>query len=255
MGNAIGSFLSGVGNVINNLLGSPLNFLSGKSCSSACGSTWDFICYIENFCVAHLLKLAMVSVLFYFVLLFLYSLYKLGICQCFARTLCKTVWACFATCFFAVEHGCTFLCYKLPKLKRKYRKRKRDIERFNSSSTDEEDRTFPYHVPRHMEDKRSLSRHWKDYRGDHLRRSLRPRSHRVRVGIRGDSVHVNKRNSMKYGHHGRTVHDIRVTRTSQFAQKGANYKGSTRRMRKKVKVPWHVNQMPPREEVQVLIGM
>ncbi|THG08322.1 hypothetical protein TEA_015425 [Camellia sinensis var. sinensis] len=204
---------------------------------SACGSTWDFICYIENFCVAHLLKLAMVSVLFYFVLLFLYSLYKLGVCRCFARTLCKTVWACFATCFFTVEHGCTFLCYKLPKLKRKYRKRKRDIKRFNSSSTDEEDRTFPYHVPRHMEDKRSLSRHWKDYRGDHLRRSLRPRSHRVRVGIRGDSVHVNKRNSMKYGHHGRTVHDIRVTRTSQFAQKGANYKGSTRRMRRKVKVP------------------
>ena len=33
--------------------------------SSVCGSTWDFICYIENFCMANLLKMAMVLVLSY----------------------------------------------------------------------------------------------------------------------------------------------------------------------------------------------
>lgn len=35
-------------------------------CSSVCGSTWDFICYIENFCVANLLKMGMVFILSYF---------------------------------------------------------------------------------------------------------------------------------------------------------------------------------------------
>ncbi|KAF5955047.1 hypothetical protein HYC85_007903 [Camellia sinensis] len=220
---------------------------------SACGSTWDFICYIENFCVAHLLKLAMVSVLFYFATRYGGNL-KTQLCGYRFSYSCihYTNWA-FADVLpghsakrygHALLHASSRLSMvalsfviSFQSLSGNTESAKRDIKRFNSSSTDEEDRTFPYHVPRHMEDKRSLSRHWKDYRGDHLRRSLRPRSHRVRVGIRGDSVHVNKRNSMKYGHHGRTVHDIRVTRTSQFAQKGANYKGSTRRMRRKVKVP------------------
>ncbi|KAK1554431.1 hypothetical protein Q3G72_012047 [Acer saccharum] len=50
---------------ISNLFESPLDFVSGKSCSSVCGSTWDFICYIENFCVANLLKMATVLVLSY----------------------------------------------------------------------------------------------------------------------------------------------------------------------------------------------
>ncbi|XP_058218174.1 uncharacterized protein LOC131329118 [Rhododendron vialii] len=233
MGNVISSFVSGLGTVINKLFGSPLDFLSGKSCSSICGSTWDFICYIENFCVAHLLKLAVVSVLLYFVLLFFYSLYKLGICQCVCQTLCKMAWASFATFFSIVEFGCTFLCYKLPKLKRRHRKHKRDIERFCTSSSDGEeeatkDRRFRDHKPG-----KSLSRHWRDYRREHLRRSLRARSHRVTVGIRRDGFCVNKRNGAKYGNQGKNVHDIRVTRTSKFAQKRGDNKGSSRRMGRK----------------------
>lgn len=33
--------------------------------SSVCGSTWDLICYIENFCIANLLKLLAVVALLY----------------------------------------------------------------------------------------------------------------------------------------------------------------------------------------------
>lgn len=40
-------------------------FLSWLLFSSACGSTWDLICYIEKFCVANLLKMVVVLALFY----------------------------------------------------------------------------------------------------------------------------------------------------------------------------------------------
>ncbi|XP_052189981.1 uncharacterized protein LOC127799801 [Diospyros lotus] len=222
----IASLLSGFGQVLDKLLGSPLDFLTGKSCSTSCGSTWDFLCYIEHFCVAHLFKMAMVSILFYFVLLFFYSLFKLGICQCVGRSLCKLVWAAFASCFSLVECSCRFLCYKLPRLKRKHRRPRRDIEEFDicSSSSDgrgeEEDGSVSCdRVPRETDYSRSMSRRWKDYRGDHLRRSLRPRSHRVRVGARGGSVHAKKRE----------VNEIRVVRTPKFAQKTS----SQRRLRHK----------------------
>ncbi|KAK2992063.1 hypothetical protein RJ640_016993 [Escallonia rubra] len=65
MGNVIGSLLSGFAQAVEKLFGSPIDFLAGKSCSSVCGSTWDLICYIENFCVANLLKLATAAVLLY----------------------------------------------------------------------------------------------------------------------------------------------------------------------------------------------
>ncbi|XP_057766581.1 uncharacterized protein LOC130987034 isoform X3 [Salvia miltiorrhiza] len=66
MGNAVGSIFSGVGQVVGNIFGHPLDFLSGKSCNSVCAPTWDFLCYIENFCVAQLLKFVMVAILVYF---------------------------------------------------------------------------------------------------------------------------------------------------------------------------------------------
>ncbi|XP_028758795.1 uncharacterized protein LOC114717767 [Neltuma alba] len=65
MGNVIESFASGIGNVLGKIFGSPVDFLSGKSCSSTCRPTWDLMCYIEHFCIANLLKLALVLVLVY----------------------------------------------------------------------------------------------------------------------------------------------------------------------------------------------
>ncbi|CAK9168744.1 unnamed protein product [Ilex paraguariensis] len=227
MGSVIGSLSSGFVEVVGNLFGHPLDFLAGKSCSSTCGSTWDFICYIENFCIAHLLKLAIVAALFYLVLLFFYLSHKLGICECICTTLCKITWACFATCFSVLEYSCTFLCYKLPMLKRKHRDHKREMVMELYPMTCEEEE------PKHRKERRSLSsRRWRDYRGDHLRRSLRPRSHRIRVGISGDSAYGNRRNPIKHGGHATTVHDIRVSRTSKFVQKGGNYKGAIHRRRR-----------------------
>ena len=76
----------------------------------------------------------------------------------------------------------------------------------------------------------SLSGRWRDYREVHLRKSLRPRSHRIKVGISRDALY--KRNLTKHGHHVNTVHDIRVTHTSKFAQKGANYRGRVHQSRR-----------------------
>ena len=167
------------------------------------------------------------------VLLFFYSLFKLGICQCVGRSLCKLVWAAFASCFSLVECSCRFLCYKLPRLKRKHRRPRRDIEEFDicSGSSDgrgeeeEEDGSVSCNrVPRETEYSRSMSRRWKDYRGDHLRRSLRPRSHRIRVGVRGGSIYPKKSK----------VNEIRVVRTPKFAQKTS----SLRRLRHKKRRKW-----------------
>ncbi|XP_059629973.1 uncharacterized protein LOC132272925 [Cornus florida] len=116
----------------------------------------------------------------------------------------------------------------------KHRRRAREFDT-STGEQELEEGSFSshHHLPRHMKDRRSL----RDYRGDHLRRSLRPRSHRIRVGISGDSVYVNKRNPIRHGHHGSTVHDIRVTKTSIFAHKSANHSGAIHRRRKRLRVP------------------
>ncbi|XVF36955.1 hypothetical protein REPUB_Repub19eG0103300 [Reevesia pubescens] len=232
MGDVISSVFSGFIDAINKLFGSPLDFLAGKSCSSVCGPTWDFICYIENFCVANLLKLVMALAMSYVVLLFFYLLYKVGICQCIGHSLCRMVWGCISCWFSFWEFYCTFLCYKLRRVKRINRRRKRVREyQFDTSEEYDNDESFSYHISRPIEaSSTSLSGRWRDYRGVHLRKSLRPRSHRVKVGISRDALY--KRNHSKHGHHGHTVHDLRVTHTSKFAQKGANYRGRVHRSRR-----------------------
>lgn len=243
MGNVIGSFFSGLAAGVNKLLGSPLDFLAGKSCSTVCGPTWDLFCYIDNFCVSHLVKLATVSVLVYFVLLFFYLVFQLGICQCICHTICKVMWACCATCFSIIEYGCTCLCYKLPRLRRKHRRHKRDIEDFSPSSTDEEyydeeiignKRRYSSYLRRKMGEKRLGTRHRRDYR-ERLRKSLRAKSRRVKVCVRGNSVHLKKRNSIGFGcKDGSLAHGIRVTRTTKFAQKGGGYKGLAKRRKLRI---------------------
>ncbi|XVE55296.1 hypothetical protein DITRI_Ditri03aG0147600 [Diplodiscus trichospermus] len=234
MGNVINSVFSGFIDAIGKLFGSPLDFLAGKSCSSVCGPTWDFICYIENFCIANLLKLTMVLVLSYIVLLFFYLLYKVGICQCIGHSLRRMVWGWIACWFSFWEFCCTFLCYKLRKIKRINRRRRRRRVKeyqFDTTSEEDDDESFSYHISRPMEvSSTSSSGRWRDYRGVHLRKSLRPRSHRIKVGINRDALY--KRNLTRHGHHVNMVPDIRVTHTSKFAQKGANYRGRLHRNRR-----------------------
>ncbi|KAK2992065.1 hypothetical protein RJ640_016995 [Escallonia rubra] len=159
------------------------------------------------------------------VLLFFYLSFKLGVCECIGRTLCKVVWACFATCFSIWEYGCYFFCYKLPLMKRKHRHRRKDIEESDIWSTrGGGGGSISYQVPlKRIEQRRSLPRRWTHHKGDRLRRSLRPRSHRTRIGITGDLRHCHHN---RHRHqHASMVNDITVTRTSMFAQKGSNSKG------------------------------
>lgn len=221
MGNILGSLTSGFIKVVSDLFGAPLDFLSGKSCSSACGSTWDLLCYIENFCIANLLKLVAVLILLYIVLLFFYLLYKIGICHCLGKSICKMLWACFTSCFSACEYGCMFIWFKMKNLRRMKQENLRDMEEYDSSFSDDEleERLSYSRMPRTIEFRKSLSRRSRERRRIYLERSLRPRSHRIRVGISRGSIYVNERDRGKHDRHVSTVHNIKVTRTSKFVQK------------------------------------
>ncbi|WOG84594.1 hypothetical protein DCAR_0103778 [Daucus carota subsp. sativus] len=236
MESLISGIASGVGSVISKIFGSPLDFLSGKSCSSVCAPTWDFICYIENFCVSQLFKFAMVALLLYCVLFFFYLLYQLGICKCICWTSCKIVWGCISVYVSVWEYCCYFLFDKLRHVKRiSRRRRRRDVEgQYYASSSDEVEEessssTCNDEVSR-IEKKR---RHRRDYKRDHVTRSLRPRSHRVRVGVNENSGYITRNNSSKHwDDHDSSVHSIRVAQTSKFARKGSSFKGSKHRKRR-----------------------
>ncbi|GAV71940.1 hypothetical protein CFOL_v3_15429 [Cephalotus follicularis] len=228
MGNIIASFVSGLTKAIGNLFGSPLDFLAGKSCSSVCGPTWDLICYIDNFCVANLLKMVAVLVLLYIILLFFYLLHKVGIYKCVGHSLCKILWACMTSWFSIWKICCTFLWFKLTMVKKRNRIDRRDFDQELSTSEEEfndDHKSFSYHVPRYrtMDMGMSPSHRWRDHRESLLRKSLRPRSYHVQVGIgRDSSIHGYRRNSIKHRRH---VHDFRVTHTSKFVQKSRKYRG------------------------------
>lgn len=174
--------------------------------------------------------------------------------------------ACFASCVSACDCCCTFLCVKL-RLPRRTRRRHRrhhrhhqrnvDMEAFDhTSSTEAEDdhdedgeTSFALRDYNHDMDKEnsgSLSRRRKDYRGDQLRKSLRPRSHRIGARISRDLGHGNRRNPIKcvapnqdpdhHDHKSRFDHAIRVTRTSKFVRKGTIYKGGVQRRRRRLVV-------------------
>ncbi|XP_042034518.1 uncharacterized protein LOC121780927 [Salvia splendens] len=221
MGNSVGSVFSGVGHVVGNIFGHPLDFLSGKACNSVCTPTWDFICYIENFCVAQLLKFVMVAILAYFVLLFFYLLFSLGICQCICRTLCRIIWCFFSSYFSALHCCCSYFCLKLQSVKQN--RRRRDVEAPSSSSSssssrrsssvgeDEGGEMSTFGPRRNMECKRSELSKRKRYKEEHLKRSLRANSHRAGVEVSGNSRRLSR---MK------NVDDhIRVTKNSKFARK------------------------------------
>ena len=133
-------------------------------------------------------------------LLFFYLLFKLGICQCIVRSLCKMCWAACETYFFALEDISCFLWHKLKNTKRINRRRRRrfqDVE-LGYSSSDESDFLDNYHHL-NVSRKQKLVR---KRRKDRLRRSLYPSSrhsghchnhHHVRLKTGEVSVHVRGR--------------------------------------------------------------
>ncbi|KAJ1695769.1 hypothetical protein LUZ63_012467 [Rhynchospora breviuscula] len=218
MGNTVASLISSFTNPIGDFLRAPLDFLSGKSCSSVCGPTWDLICYIENFCVANLIKLLAVLVLLYIVLLFVYLLYKIGICKCIGKGFSRMLRACMSSCFNASEYTCMYLCYKIKRVRR-IREEQKQIEMEDylySSSTTEDD----IEEARYATFRRTFSQKFRgDRRQLHMQRSLKPRSRRIRVGISKHSIVMDEREPRRRHRHGSSVHNIRVTHTSRFVQK------------------------------------
>ncbi|XP_074337468.1 uncharacterized protein LOC141674660 [Apium graveolens] len=236
MDSFISGIASGVGSVISKIFGSPFDFLSGKSCNSVCAPTWDFICYIENFCVSQLFKFAMVAILLYLVLFFFYLLYELGICKCICWTSCKIVWGCISIYVSMWEYCCYFVFNKIRHVKRiNRRRRRRDIEEqfYDASSSDELEESTSSISNDEIDQIEKKRRPRRDYKRDHVARSLRPHSHRARVGVSENSGYITRYNSAKHwDDQDSRVHSIRVARTSKFARKGTSQRGLKHRKRR-----------------------
>lgn len=141
-------------------------------------------------------------------------------------------WACFTSCFSSCEYGCMFVWFKMKHLKQRRQEQVRDIEDYLSSSSEDdlEERISYRHIPASRSFSRSLSHRTRERRRMHLERSLRPRSHRIRVGISQSSVYVKERDHRNHMMHvGAIHHNIRVTRTSKFVQKGNSKRIRSRR--------------------------
>ncbi|KAM0000217.1 hypothetical protein Hdeb2414_s0016g00476411 [Helianthus debilis subsp. tardiflorus] len=199
MFNPITSVFRGVGHVVGSIFGGSIDFLAGKSCNSVCGPTWDVACYIEHFCIEHLLK--------------------------FFCTSFKMIGAVLSTIFACWEYGCSVLCGMLMAVHEKRKMYKRDIELANMNSIsyeedqdEDEDSDMEASFSYHREHYRRRRRSWSgDNRNDSFRRSLKARSHRVHVGV--DSTRSTKTKHIKDD-------DVRVIRTSSFARKGPSHKRS-----------------------------
>ncbi|KAF5741618.1 hypothetical protein HS088_TW10G00622 [Tripterygium wilfordii] len=188
MGTVISKAANGIGGVLGNAFVAPFKTIFGGSCEGVCAGPWDVICFIEHLCVSNLVKLLMILVLCYLTLLFFYLLFKVGICQCIVRSLCRMCWAACETYWFALEDMTCFLWHKLMNTKRVNRRRRRrfqDIERGYNSSSSESDFSDKYH-------QLSISRKRKSVRGLDNNRRLHNHHHHhhVRLKTREVSVHV-----------------------------------------------------------------
>ncbi|PIN17052.1 hypothetical protein CDL12_10284 [Handroanthus impetiginosus] len=142
------------------------------------------------------------------------------------------VWACFATCFSALDFCCTYLCFKLRTVKRKRRRRKWDIEEFAAPITSSSEEGYElakrslFQQPRNLEHRRSKVNRRRNYKYEHLRRSLRPTSHRAHVHFSANPFHLHWKKILKnIGDHTSPLHHhIRVTRSSKFSQKGSKHR-------------------------------
>ncbi|GAB4849923.1 hypothetical protein Ancab_029224 [Ancistrocladus abbreviatus] len=125
MGGAMSNAANSVGSVIGNALAAPFKSVFGRSCEDVCSGTWDVICFIEHFCIPDLVKLLLVFSLCYMTSVFIYLLFKVGICRCLAKSLCKMSWAACETCWFVLADVTCFCWHKIRYTKRVYRGHRR----------------------------------------------------------------------------------------------------------------------------------
>ncbi|KAK8580230.1 hypothetical protein V6N12_070513 [Hibiscus sabdariffa] len=101
----------------------------------------------------------MALVLSYIVLLYLYLVYKVGICQCIAHSLCRMAWRCISCWFSSWQLCCNFLCNKLRNVERIDRRRRRRVietqfdssEDYENRDHEDDDRSLSYDISRQME--------------------------------------------------------------------------------------------------------
>lgn len=168
-------------------------------------------------------------------LFFVYLSYKLRIFHCICQTLCKASRACFAICFHIWRNICHFLCHKFLSPRRKRHRRlkskhaARDIADAESSRTDDsrcqesiKESSCHSSVGSQIDaSRRSMTSHrWREHQRSHLRRSLKPRNHRVQVEI--SSLGRKHCRHKRRDHLVSNVHHVRVTHTSKFANKRKN---------------------------------
>ncbi|KAL9236503.1 hypothetical protein vseg_011165 [Gypsophila vaccaria] len=125
MGASTSKVISDIGSVIGNVVAAPFKSIVGRSCENVCGGMWDVVCFIEHICVFDLIRFLLACCLGYICLVFLYLVYKLGICQCLARSLCKMCWAACETYWFTLEYVCCYCWRKVRYTRRVYRGRQR----------------------------------------------------------------------------------------------------------------------------------
>ncbi|CAL9241187.1 unnamed protein product [Arabidopsis halleri] len=130
MGNAIGKASTDIGGFIGNIFTAPFKATLGRSCLDVCSGPWDLACFIEHFCLPDIAKLVLMSSLCFLILMFITLLFKLGICQCVVKSICKMSCAACAAYWFAIGEMVSCLWHSLTNIKRVRHRRKRlgDIE-------------------------------------------------------------------------------------------------------------------------------
>ncbi|KAJ6685379.1 F8K7.16 [Salix purpurea] len=139
----------------------------------------------------------------------------MGICECSDHSPRKLARA----CLVMSECSCIFKSDKLIMLTRIIRHGHRsDLSELDTS---EEDYNY---APGTVEICVSLSRRTGDYRRvQYLRKSFRPRTRRIRVGLGSDFDYGFKRIPLaKHGEQIITLHNVRMTHTSQSVLKGSS---------------------------------
>ncbi|WZZ05650.1 hypothetical protein YC2023_091571 [Brassica napus] len=187
MGNTIGT---DIGGFIGNVFTAPFKATLGRSWP------WDLSCFIEHFCLPDIAKLVLISGLCVIILMFITLLFKLGICQCVVKNICKMSCAACAMYWFAIGEMIRCLWHSLRNTKRVYRrKRLHDIEAasYDYPSDDEPSASDKIMPKQRRRRRRQGSKH---NRGSN-RRLVRLRSRQMSIRVGGKSRRVRSGRKMK----------------------------------------------------------
>ncbi|KMS97121.1 hypothetical protein BVRB_7g177870 [Beta vulgaris subsp. vulgaris] len=207
MGSSTSKVLGDVGSAIASALATPFKSILGRSCKDVCVGIWDVVCFIEHICIADLVKFLLVCCLSYLCLVFLYLLYKLGLCQCVTKILCKMCWAACETSWLTLDYVCCFCWHKIRHTKRVYRGRRGRLYRqpsmdvelgcINSISASTDESVF-YDHRSSLGTKRKSCREVRRRRRLHHGKSLKLKKGEVSVHFQGKSHRRRRKSRNQY---------------------------------------------------------